>query len=399
MLKNVLIALICLLAAQAAIAQFVPKPKPTLLKKAQKILKNTPIVDTHIDFPWSLVENNEWYTPNYTALSLEHPKGDFDFKRAKQGGLYGAFMSIYIPSKYQKQGPERPKEVADSLINLIHAVAKDHPAQFALAMRADDVEANFKKGIVSLPMGMENGAPMARLEDVAYFHQRGIRYVTLTHARDNHISDSSYDTTRTHGGLSPYGRAVVREMNRVGIMVDVSHLSDDAIWDVLEEAKKPLVASHSACRHFTPGLQRNLPDTLLRAVAKTNGVVQVPFSHYFLSADARKKFNEAEDRMKKQGIDEKAPEARFFMRKELQNMGTSVRDVADQIDYIRRVVGIDHVGFGSDFDGVGLALPLDLADVSMYPNLIAELLRRGYSKKDIQKICYGNLIRVWKANE
>lgn len=401
MFRKVFFIATSMLLVMGSVAQtaWQPTPSPTLLRKANKLLRTTPIVDTHIDFPWSLVENKEWYTPNYTALALKHPKGDFDFERAKKGGLYGAFMSIYIPAFYQKQATGRPKEVADSLINLIHAVAKDYPGQFALAPLAADVEANFKKGIISLPMGMENGAPIAQLSDVAYFHQRGIRYVTLTHGRDNQISDSSYDTTRTHGGLSAYGREVVREMNRVGIMVDVSHLSDDAIRDVLEVAKKPLVASHSACRHFTPGLQRNLSDSLVRAIAATNGVIQVPFSHYFLSSAARTGFSDAEKRLKQQNLSEKAPEARYFMRKELQNLGTSVRDVADQIDYIRKLVGIDHVGFGSDFDGVGLALPPDLSDVSMYPNLIAELLRRGYSKKDIRKVCYQNLVRVWQANE
>lgn len=367
-------------------------------RQAKQILKTTPVIDTHIDFPWSLVERKEWYQPGYTALALKHPGGDFDYERAKQGGLYGAFMSIYIPAAYQKQ-KGRAKEVADSLIDMVHAIAKTFPQNFALALKAEDVERNFAKGIVSLPMGMENGAPMEAISDVAYFHQRGIRYVTLVHGRDNQICDSSYDTLHTHGGLSPYGRQVVQEMNRVGIMVDVSHLSDASIWDVVEVARKPLIATHSACRHFTPGFERNLSDTLIRAIARTGGVVQVPFSHYFLSTQARAEFKEAEEMMKAKKLDENSPEARKFMRKQLAKGSISVKTVADHIDRLKNLVGVDHIGLGGDFDGVGLALPPDLADVSMYPNLIAELLRRGYTEAEIKKICYQNTIRVWKANE
>jgi membrane dipeptidase len=369
------------------------------LAHARRILATTPLVDTHIDFPWSLVERNEWYQPGYTALALRHPGGEFDFERARQGGLVGAFMSIYIPSALQLQ-KGRCRSMADSLITVIDQVVTNHPNQFMRADRADDVITAFQRQKIALPMGMENGAPIERIEDVAYFHKRGIRYVTLTHNKDNQICDSSRDAARTNQGLSPFGEAVVREMNRVGIMVDVSHLSDETIVDVLRVSTKPLVASHSACRHFTPGFARNLPDSLVQAVARTGGVIQVPFSHYFLSTDSRSEFDAAEQRMKQSGFnDDKKPEAKAFMRKELKKMDTNVGTVADQIDYIVRLVGIDHVGLGSDFDGVGLALPVDLADVSMYPNLIAELLRRGYSEADIKKVCGENLLRVWRANE
>lgn len=367
-------------------------------KRVNKILANTPIVDTHIDFPWHLVEKNKWYKPGYTAFALKNPEGDFDLERAKKGGLYGAFMSIYIPARYQKE-PGRSKQVADSLIDMVSAVAKAYPDKFALASRADDVIRHFQKGIVALPMGMENGAPIETLTDVAYFHRRGIRYVTLTHSRDNQICDSSYDTLHTHGGLSEYGRSVVREMNRVGIMVDVSHLSDDAIWDILEVATKPLIATHSACRHFTPGMERNLSDTLILAIAKTGGVVQVPFSHYFLSLRSREVFQKIQKELKDKGLDEGTPEGRAFVKAKLAESNITVKDVAEHIDHIKKLVGIEHIGLGGDFDGVGLALPPDLADVSMYPNLIAELLRRGYSKSDIKKICSQNVLRVWRANE
>jgi membrane dipeptidase len=394
-LRTSLPLLICLVVAICGCSVRVPG---TYEKQATRILKTTPIIDTHIDFPWSLVEHKEWFTPSYTDLALNHPVGEFDLKRAKKGGLYGAFMSIYIPAIYQKE-KGRSRQVADSLILAVEQVAAAHPGKFSLAYKAADITENFKKGIVSLPMGMENGSPIEKIEDVAYFHRKGIRYVTLTHSRDNQICDSSYDTLQTNGGLSPFGKDVVREMNRVGIMVDVSHLSDKSIVDVLAIAKKPLVASHSGCRHFTPGFIRNLPDSLIVAIAKTNGVVQVPFSHYFLTTDSRKEFNDATKEMENKGLKEDTPQGRYFMNQKVRQMATSVKTVADQMDYLRKLVGIDHIGIGSDFDGVGYALPPDLADVSMYPNLLAELLARGYTESDIRKICSENLLRVWKANE
>lgn len=400
MIRNLLLfsVLISLCACSAGMKNAISNRS---LRKARELLATTPVVDTHIDFPWHLVERKKWYKPGYTAFAIKNPEGDFDYERAKKGGLYGAFMSIYIPSQYQKEAG-RPKQVADSLIDMVYAIAKDYPGNFALALRADDVLTNFQKGIVSLPMGMENGAPIETLADVAYFHKRGIRYVTLTHGKDNRISDSSYDSLHTHHGLSDYGREVVREMNRVGIMVDVSHLSDEAIRDVLQVANRPLIATHSGCRHFTPGFERNLSDSLILGIAKTGGVIQVPFSMYFLGNKYRDAWHKAEAEMEKRKIPEFGPEAAAVL-KELVRQGepvyATVRDVADHIDYIKNLAGIDHVGLGSDFDGVGLALPHDLADVSAYPRLIAELMRRGYSDRDIKKICSGNVLRVWKANE
>jgi membrane dipeptidase len=373
-----------------------------LLQKAHQILTTTPIVDTHVDFPWHLVENHKWYKPGYEAWSVHNPDGNFDWERAKKGGLSAPFMSIYIPSVYQSV-KGRSRQVADSLIDMVYAVVKAYPDKFALALSADAVEANFAKGIISLPMGMENGSPVETVADVAYFHKRGIRYITLTHGKDNRISDSSYDTTHINGGLSPFGREVVKEMNRVGIMVDVSHLSDAAIRDVLKVAKKPLIATHSGCRVFTPGFERNLSDTLIQAIARTGGVVQIPFSMYFLRGDSRDAWKKAEAAMKAKGITGNGPDARAFFKNYAQTTGLpmylTAKEVADHIDHVVKVAGIDHVGFGSDFDGVDLVLPHDLEDVSMYPNLLAELLRRGYSENDVRKICYQNVMRVWKANE
>lgn len=372
------------------------------LARAKAILATTPIIDTHVDFPYRLVELKKWYTPGYTALTIKNPEGDFDLERAKAGGLSAPFMSIYIPSQLQLH-PGRSREVADSLINMVYAIVKDYPDNFALALRADDVERNFKKGLLSLPMGMENGSPITKIEDVAYFHDRGIRYVTLTHAKDNQICDSSYDTLHTNNGLSEFGREVVKEMNRVGIMVDVSHLSDKSIADVVQIATKPLIATHSGCRYFTPGFERNLSDTLIKAVAKTNGVIQVPCSQYFLDGKAHDAWHRADSIREALKIPEFGVRTDSFY----QSFGNAngepfwltVSKVADHIDYLKKLVGIDHIGIGSDFDGVGAAVLPDMKDVSQYPVLIAELLRRGYSDADIRKICSENTLRVWRANE
>jgi membrane dipeptidase len=378
------------------------KKEDDYLARARELLKTTIVVDTHIDFPWHLVEYNKWYKPGYTQWALKNPDGDFDYERAKAGGLSAPFMSIYIPSAYQTQAG-RSRQVADSLIDMVYAIAKDYPDKFAIPVTTGDIKAHFKKGLISLPMGMENGSPIDKIEDVAYFHKRGIRYVTLTHGKDNHICDSSYDTLHTHHGLSDFGRQVVREMNRVGIMVDVSHLSDEAIFDVLEEVKKPLIATHSACRHFTPGFERNLSDTLIKAIAKTNGVVQVPFSQYFLGTKVRAAWKQADSLREVLNIPEFGPQNTTFYqdfgRKNGEPFWISLKVVADHIDYVKNLVGIDHVGLGSDFDGVGAALPPDLSDASMFPNLIAELLRRGYTDTEIRKVCSGNVMRVWMVNE
>jgi membrane dipeptidase len=193
-------------------------------------------------------------------------------------------------------------------------------------------------------------------------------------------------------------------MNRLGIMVDVSHVSDDAFWDVLDTSTAPVIASHSSCRHFTPGWERNMSDDMIRALAGKGGVIQINFGSGFLDADVRKKRDarraEIEAMLRKRGIGEDDPEAMPLVaayEAEHPSPVASVRTVADHIDHVVQLVGVDHVGLGSDFDGVGDSLPDRLEDVSMYPNLIAELLDRGYAEPDIEKICSKNVLRVWRA--
>ena len=323
------------------------------------------IIDGHVDIPYRLWDNPE-------DISVRTEGGHFDYVRAKEGGLDAPIMSIYIPSERENDGA---KALADSLIDLVEGLVTANPEKFAIAVSPDEVEEQFNKGLISLPMGMENGAPIeGDLENITHFYNRGIRYITLTHAKDNHICDSSYDTTRTWNGLSPFGELVVAEMNKVGMIIDVSHITDSTFYQVMSLSKAPVFASHSSCRYFTPGFERNMSDDMIKTLAKHQGVIQINYGSYFLHEDFQNR-----------------PEG------DTTNI-TTVQMVADHIDHVVKIAGIDHVGFGSDFDGVG-ALPIGLEDASKMPNLIAELIRRGYSDEEIAKVCYKNTFRVWRAVE
>jgi membrane dipeptidase len=269
------------------------------------------------------------------------------------------------------------------------------------------VEANFARGVMSLCIGMENGSPIeGSLGNLQHFYDRGVRYITLTHALDNHICDSSYDKTRTWHGVSPFGRKVVEEMNRLGIMVDISHVSDDAFWQVMDITKAPVIASHSSCRYFVPGFERDMGDDMIRRVGENGGVVQITFGSSFVDSVANRYHDElARERtayLHDHHRDGDTAESRAFTKRYMKKHPFPFADVsrvADHIDHVVALAGIDHVGLGSDFDGVGDSLPVGLKDVSCYPNLIQALIDRGYSDADIEKIASGNLLRVWREVE
>lgn len=372
-----------------------------LREEAKELARNFILVDTHVDLPYRLRMKNFRLEREYINIPVSSTEGDFDFERAKEGGLDAPFMSIYIPSNQQLQ-PDKGKALADSLINMIEYITTQLPDKFALAGSPTEVQANTLAGKISLPLGMENGAPIGNdLENVRYFFQRGIRYITLTHGKDNQICDSSYDTLNTWKGLSPFGEKVVAEMNRVGIMVDISHVSDSTFYDVLKITKAPLIASHSSCRHFTPGFQRNMSDDMIRALGKNGGVIQINFGASFLDSTARVNahvLDSLEKILAARNLTSRDAAAQpiidQFARRHA-DLYADVERVADHIDRVVELAGIDHVGIGSDYDGVGDALPVGLKDVSDYPNLIYVLLKRGYKPVDIEKICSGNVFRVW----
>ncbi len=366
--------------------------------KANELAHKFLIIDTHIDVPERL--HAKW--ENISQLTEE---GNFDYPRAIQGGLNAPFMSIYIPAKYQKTSGA--KELADTLINMVNKFATDWPDKFIIATSPADVLNQFSKTRISLCMGMENGAGINEdLNNLEYFYNRGIRYITLTHSKNNKICDSSYDDEVTWNGLSPFGVEVVKEMNRLGIMVDISHVTDSTFYQVIKITKAPVIASHSSCRFFTPGWQRNMSDDMIKLLGENGGVIQINFGSSFLKGDIREKrseiWKEINYLLKEQNIERNSPEGRSFVKDYwMKNKSgyADVKDVADHIDHVVNLIGIDHVGIGSDFDGLGDSLPVGLKDVSGYPNLIYELLKRGYSEEDIEKICSGNLLRVWKEVE
>ncbi len=378
-----------------------------LQAEAKKLSKEFIITDGHIDLPYRLKVQNFKLTKEFIGIPIETEKGDFDHKRAKEGGLDAPFMSIYIPADTQEKGTS--KILADSLIDMVTGIIDAHPNHFGYGRSVQEVKENFKKGIVSLPMGMENGAPMMEdLDNVNYFHDRGIRYITLTHSKVNQICDSSYDTIRTWNGLSPFGEQVVERMNQVGIMVDISHVSDSTFYQVMELSKVPCIASHSSVRKYVPGFERNMSDDMLRLLGEKDGVIQINFGSTFLDGNLQKEREayhvEIRDWLKENynlsPFDEGAREhIDAYQKEHPRQFYSDVEKVVDHIDHVVAIAGVDHVGFGSDYDGVGDTLPTGLKDVASYPNLIYVLLRRGYSKEDIEKMCYKNVFRVWQAAE
>jgi membrane dipeptidase len=314
-------------------------------------------------------------------------------------------MSIYVPAELQ--APGSAKKEAESLVQLVRGIVQAAPDKFAIPSSADQAEDIVAQGKIALPMGMENGAGLEEdLANVVYFYDLGIRYITLTHAKANLICDSSYDPERPWGGLSPYGRRVVEEMNRVGIMVDVSHITDDAFYQVMDISRAPVIASHSSARHFTPGFERNMSDEMIKRLAQAGGVIQINFGSSFLTAQANQwgmEFHAARAAWsagQESSPDETQKQAFEADYRALHPMPyASLDDVLDHIDRVVMLAGLDHVGIGSDFDGVGDSLPTGLKDVSAYPALITGLRGRGYSEDDIRKIMGGNLMRVWRAVE
>jgi len=395
------LACVCLLAGcgrpERGPAQTVAQEEPSHAE-AVRIARETIILDGHIDLPYRLYSNME-------DVSVETESGNFDYVRARKGGLDAAFMSIFTPPRTEEDGTS--KAVADTLIDLVEALAVGSPDMFAIATSPGEVQENFGAGLISLCLGMENGSPIeGDLDNLRHFFDRGVRYITLAHGKDNHICDSSYDTTGTWQGLSEFGREVVREMNGLGIMIDVSHVTDEAFYQIVDLTTAPVIASHSSCRFFTPGFERNMSDDLIVRLAENGGVIQINFGSTFLSGVANDwwtKYDKDRDAYFDQhGIESGSDEAKNFRERYIEENPfpyADVSDVADHIDHVVSLVGIDYVGLGSDFDGLGDSIADGLKDVSMYPNLIQELLDRGYTEDDVAKIAYRNVFRVWREVE
>ena len=372
--------------------------EPDLAVTANKLAQSLIIIDTHIDVPYRVAD--EW-----SDVTQSTQDGDFDYPRARSGGLNIPFMSIYTPAEAEEEGTSFA--LANQLIDSVEALVGRAPEKFTIVKSTKDAHKAMENGLIGLAMGMENGSPIdGKLENLAFFHARGINYVTLAHSLSNHISDSSYDEERKWNGLSPFGKEVVAEMNRLGIMIDVSHVTDEAFYQILEISQAPVIASHSSPRHFTPGWERNISDEMIVALAKNGGVIQINFSSGFLNQEARIWYDTMDELRGKyleaNGLDESDDEAEQFekdYRIEHPYPYATLDNLVANFEHVISLVGAEHVGIGSDFDGVGDSLPEGMKDVSDYPALIEALLKREYTVDVIQAIMGGNLIRVWREVE
>ena len=390
-----LLAAAAMFAASTASAQQAPEA-------ARQLAQDAIIVDTHIDAPGILLSR-------WADLGVEAPDREFDYPRARAGGLDVGFMAIYTSHGRDEAGTA--KQHAHNQIDAVEALTARHPDKFAIVTSPGDVETLREGGRVLLAMGMENAGPLEDdLSLVEVFFNRGVRYIGLTHSGNNRLGDSSYPLEKKWNGLTDFGREVVAEMNRLGMIVDVSHLSDDTTRDVIETSTAPVIASHSGFRHFTPGFERNLSDELARAIAETGGVIQVPFGTMFLdgkaAGDIQAYFIAADDfarrNAERQAAGEPLEDRGEFERAWAEAHPVpeiTIEPLLDQIDYGVKLVGIDHIGLGSDFDGVGGDLPEGLRTVADFPNLVAGLQGRGYSDEDIRKILGGNMLRAWAEIE
>ena len=378
------------LAPAAALAQ----PSDRAKELAQQFI----IVDGHIDAPSTIAEAGADMASGDKAV-------DFDYARSKAGGLDAPFMSIYVAADYEERGGAKAR--ADILIGLMEGLEAQHPDKFEIAYSPKDVRRIHGEGKIAMPLGMENGSPVeGDLQNLKHFYDRGIRYITLAHSKSNHISDSSYDENKRWDGLSPFGFELVRAMNDLGVIVDVSHLSDAAVEDALATTRAPVMASHSSLRHFTPDWERNLSDDLVRKIGENGGVVMINYGSAFLTEEANK-YSEPRNAAraaeeKKLGREMTSEERSAFNDAWLEDHPypfATLDDVLNHIDRTVELAGIDYVGIGSDYDGVGDSLPVGLKDASSFPVLIDGLLARGYDEEAIEKILGGNALRVWEAVE
>jgi len=371
-----------------------------LARKAAEIHRSVFTVDSHTDTPMHLVTGDFDVSQRHDAKSSK-----VDFPRMKEGGLDGIFFAVFISQgKRNQEAYTAAKKEAHEIIDSIYAVLKRNQAVAGLALKPDDGYRLKKEGKIAVFIGMENGYPIGLdLSQAETYFNRGVRYITLCHTRNNDLCDSSTDTLG-YGGLSPFGKRLVEEMNRLGMMIDVSHMSDKSFYDVIRLSRSPVIASHSCSRAICDN-PRNLSDDMLLALAANGGVIQMCILSAYVKADPnpardsaraslRKKYHDFEGLSKD---DQKAARKDWHALDDLYPAKlATVSDVVDHIDHIVKVAGIDHVGIGTDFDGGGGVQGCN--DVSEMGNMTLELVKRGYSKSQIRKIWGGNLMRVMKQN-
>ncbi|MBE0541445.1 MAG: dipeptidase [Verrucomicrobia bacterium] len=372
------------------------------LAEVQALLREVPLIDGHNDLPWQYRKRGG----DLSAIDLRrdtshlNPPWVTDIPRLRAGGVGGQFWSVYVPAKLP--GAEAFQATVEQ-IDVVHRLCARYPDTFELALTADDVERIHRQGRIASLIGMEGGHSINNsLAALRMTYELGARYLTLTHTKNTDWADAAGDEAK-HGGLTAFGEDVVREMNWLGMLVDLSHVTDNTMRDALRVTKAPVIFSHSSayalCNH-----PRNVPDEVLQRVKTNGGVVMVCFLPGYLTERDRADFEASmEERQRLQQLHQDDPlkvDAGMTEWRRLRQRGNraSLSDAADHIDHIRKVAGIDHVGIGADYEGFSDP-PVGLEDVSKYPALLAELQRRGYTPEEIKKVAGLNVIRVMRAAE
>jgi membrane dipeptidase len=369
-----------------------------LTEQASKIHRAAIVIDGHNDMPWQIRKLGK-SSFDVMDISQPQPRLQTDIPRLKQGGVGGQFWVVYVPPETEHDGTAAA--VALELFELIHRMVRRYPDVFELARTADDVERIHRSGKIASLIGIEGGHTIeGSLENLRTFYDLGARYLGLTHSLTTDWADSANDEPR-HGGLAPFGEKVVLEMNRLGMLVDLAHVSADTMRDALRVSKAPVIISHSAAYGLAPHA-RNVPDDVLHMLKANGGLLMINFFPGYADPEGAKM-------MANYFEEERALHARYPNKEEFDKAWKEwkkahpiprggVHTVVDHIDYVTTLIGVDHVGLGSDYDGAG-TMPLQLEDVSGYPYITQELLNRGYSEPDIRKILGGNLLRVLRQAE
>ncbi|MEO7039502.1 MAG: dipeptidase [Gemmatimonadaceae bacterium] len=369
------------------------------LARAKRILRSTPLVDGHNDLPWRIREDKN--TPrDVEAYDLRQTTpGHTDLARMKEGMIGAQFWSVYIPGEIPDSGYAR---VQLEQIDIARRMIAKYPERLAFATRASDIRYDFAQGKVAAFLGMEGGHAIENsLGALRSYYALGVRYMTLTHNVTLDWADAALDTAK-HGGLTPFGKEVVREMNRLGMLVDLAHVSPGTMSAALDVSVAPVIFSHSGARELVDH-PRNVPDSILARLPKNGGIVMVPFVNVFVSPKAR--VQDVAEQKARADAKAKFPSDNGAVERAMAAwhsanplVPATISDVADHIEHVRNVAGIDHVGIGSDFDGI-TDVVVGLENVSKFPSLLAELARRGWSDADLRKVTGENFIRVFSQAE
>ncbi len=364
---------------------------PPVSERARQVHASGMLFDGHNDLPWRLRTEGDFALTKFD-LSQRLDAGQTDIPRLREGGVKAQFWSVYIPSEHPN-----PARTVTEQIDLVRRMVERYQNVFEMAYNADDVERITRKGKIASLIGIEGGVAIENsLAQLRAFYTLGARYMTLTHNTTLDWADAAIDG-HTHDGLTAFGERVVKEMNRLGMLVDISHVSPATMADALRVSQAPLIASHSSAFAICPS-PRNIPDEILTELKKNGGVVMVNFYSGFVVPESGRKMGALRAEMLAKYPDRtaraKAMDEWFKSEGSKLARGT-YRDVADHIDHLVKIAGVDHVGIGSDFDGITM-WPVGLDDVSSYPRLTEELLRRGYSETDIHKILGGNVLRAFR---